>query len=104
MSHVFLVMDFVPIDIKKLMTVNSTDYEQNISLAYNMLCAINFIHSTGIIHRDIKPANILVDKNSHVRICDFGLSTVAQTHFLSSNENKSEKKPTIDSSGSILAA
>ena len=76
MNHVLLVMDFIPIDIKKLMTVNSTDHEQNISLAYNMLCAINFIHSAGIIHRDLKPANILVDENSHVRICDFGLSTV----------------------------
>ena len=41
-----------------------------------MLCAINFVHSAGIIQRDLKPANILVDENSHVRICDFGLSTV----------------------------
>lgn len=41
-----------------------------------MLCALNFIHSTGVIHRDLKPANVLVDENSHVRICDFGLSTV----------------------------
>ena len=47
-----------------------------IKLFYNCLCAINHIHSKGVMHRDIKPANILVSDDLNVKICDFGLSTV----------------------------
>jgi len=43
---------------------------------YNLLCAMNFIHSANIIHRDIKPANILIDSSCAVKICDFGLARV----------------------------
>lgn len=45
-----------------------------ITIFYNILCALNVVHSSNVIHRDIKPANILIDENCHVRICDFGLS------------------------------
>jgi serine/threonine protein kinase len=43
-------------------------------IAYNILCAINYIHSANILHRDLKPANILVNEDCAVRICDFGLA------------------------------
>jgi aurora kinase, other len=39
-----------------------------------LLHALAYLHSTGIIHRDIKPENILVDHQSIIRLCDFGLS------------------------------
>lgn len=43
-------------------------------ILYNLLCAVQFMHSSNIVHRDIKPNNILVNKDCHVRICDFGLA------------------------------
>ena len=35
--------------------------------------ALKFIHSKNIVHRDIKPHNILLDLNSNIKICDFGV-------------------------------
>ena len=45
-----------------------------ITIIYNILCAINLVHKTGIMHRDIKPGNILVNKDCQVKLCDFGLA------------------------------
>lgn len=36
--------------------------------------AIGELHGAGFVHRDIKPANLLVDREGHVRVTDFGLS------------------------------
>ena len=45
-----------------------------VTILYNMLCAVNYIHSANIMHRDLKPANILIDSKCNISICDFGLS------------------------------
>eukprot|EP01041_Mallomonas_annulata_P003843 gene3843-7659_t len=45
-----------------------------LSIMYQVLHVLAFIHSEGVLHRDIKPANILLDSNLNVKLCDFGLA------------------------------
>jgi len=39
---------------------------------------VAYLHSKSIIHRDLKSANILLSVMNEVKICDFGLSKVAE--------------------------
>ena len=42
------------------------------------IAAIESVHSMNYIHRDLKPDNILLDKNGHVKLTDFGLCKHAE--------------------------
>jgi len=43
-----------------------------------IVSALSYLHSLSIVHRDLKPKNILLDKEGHVVIIDFGFSKKIQ--------------------------
>ncbi|XP_042386948.1 serine/threonine-protein kinase EDR1-like isoform X1 [Zingiber officinale] len=95
------------------------DEKRRIKMALDVAMGMNCLHTSvpTIVHRDLKSPNLLVNENWTVKVCDFGLSRLKHSTFLSSkstagtpewmapevlrNENSNEKSD-VYSFGVIL--
>lgn len=83
--YLYLIMEFLPGGDLMTLLIKYDIFTEDVARFYMAECisAIESVHQLGFIHRDIKPDNILIDKNGHVKLSDFGLSTgFHKTHDL----------------------
>lgn len=82
---------------------NRMSFERVQFYAAEMVSALRYLHSHGIIYRDLKPSNVLLNKDGNIMLADFGsvagmlvLQCILYMYWLTSPQSA------VDTSGKIL--
>lgn len=68
-----MAMEFMDRDLRTYLScrkLNSPALLQ--SYAFQLICAVNYLHNNGYVHCDIKPSNILINAAGLLKLSDFG--------------------------------
>ncbi|KAL9249443.1 Serine/threonine-protein kinase CBK1-like protein [Drosera capensis] len=74
-EYLYLVMEYLPGGDMMTLLMREDTLTEDVARFYiaQSVLAIESIHKHNYIHRDIKPDNLLLDKNGHMKLSDFGL-------------------------------
>lgn len=76
-DSLYLVMEYMPGGDLMNMLIKKDIFSIEEARFYiaEIILAVEYVHTLGFVHRDIKPDNILLDKDGHIKVTDFGLCT-----------------------------
>ncbi len=94
----FLAMEFLDGEpLGALLIGGGLSFKRTLDFACQIADGLACAHESGIVHRDLKPSNIVVTRDGHVKILDFGL---AKLRPLTPDEVTTD--PTLTSPGTLL--
>ena len=92
-KFLYLGMEYLPGgDLMTLLMARDILPEEDAKFyAAEMVLAIESVHEMNCIHRDLKPDNVLIDKDGHIKLSDFGLSKKLDFYIKDSKALKNNK-------------
>jgi eukaryotic-like serine/threonine-protein kinase len=75
----YIATEFIDgITLRKRLARTPMDLSEVLEVAIQVAGALEEAHAAGIVHRDIKPENIMIRRNGHVKVLDFGLAKLTE--------------------------
>ncbi|HEX7369378.1 MAG TPA: serine/threonine-protein kinase [Rhodanobacteraceae bacterium] len=74
-GHLWFAMEYVDgVSVNRYAAATDLDWQARIRMLLPIVDAVQFAHAHLLVHRDIKPANVLVDRDWHATLVDFGIA------------------------------
>jgi len=74
-SSVYIISELCKGDLHSIGNIDNSTFER---YCKEIAEGMNYLHSNFVIHRDLTPNNILMSKDDHIKITDFGLSKIVK--------------------------
>ncbi|XP_017778965.1 PREDICTED: cyclin-dependent kinase 2-like [Nicrophorus vespilloides] len=73
---IYLVFEYLDMELKHYLDTVNSKLDKDLIKSYckQLMEGLAYLHSHRILHRDLKPQNILIDREGHIKLADFGLS------------------------------
>ena len=76
----YIATEFIDgVTLRKHLKDGPMTFAEVLNVAIQIADALEEAHAAGIIHRDIKPENIMIRRNGHVKVLDFGLAKLTES-------------------------
>ncbi|OEL31697.1 putative serine/threonine protein kinase IRE [Dichanthelium oligosanthes] len=77
-ENLYLVMEYLNGGDLYSLLRNLGCLDEDMARTYiaELVLALEYLHSMNVIHRDLKPDNLLIGRDGHIKLTDFGLSKV----------------------------
>ncbi len=86
-AQVYIVQEYIDgQDLSSWTQATRPSTQQIVTLIKEVVEAVGFAHQHDLVHRDLKPANLLVDRQSHPHVADFGLAVDENSQGLRKGE------------------
>lgn len=83
----FIAMEFVEgVTLREKMHRERTELRKLLRYLQEVAEGLAKAHASGIVHRDLKPDNIMITRDGHAKILDFGLAKLLETKSESTSE------------------
>ncbi|KAJ5075982.1 serine/threonine-protein kinase brsk2-like protein [Anaeramoeba ignava] len=86
-KYLFLVMEHVEGGelFDYLVSKRTISHSEALFFFQQIIFGLHYCHKHHICHRDMKPENLLLDKNFHIKIADFGMANLMKHNSLLSS-------------------
>lgn len=80
-KSIFIIMDYIEGGELFSLLRKSKVFPNQVAKFYaaEVLLALEYLHSRGIVYRDLKPENILLSRSGHIKLADFGFAKQVET-------------------------